>query len=144
MKTNEEGVALIKSFENCKLTSYLCPAGVWTIGWGTTKGIRRGMTITQAEADRLFAEDLKIYEEGVKGLVNDDELLTSNQFSALVSFAYNCGLANLRTSTLLRKVNAKDFAGAANEFGKWTRANGKILRGLVRRRAAERALFLKS
>lgn len=144
MKTNQAGIDLIKSFESCRLDSYLCPAGVWTIGWGTTKGVRRGMRITQDEADRLFAEDLKIYENGVAGLVNDDDSLTANQFSALVSFAYNCGLNALRTSTLLRKVNAKDFAGAANEFSKWVRGGGKVLPGLVRRRNAEKELFLRS
>lgn len=143
MKISEEGLLLIKRFEGCKLQSYLCPAGVWTIGYGHTVGVKKGQTITQAQADQMLADDLVQYEQAVMGLVNDEDKLTSNQFSALVSFAYNCGVANLRSSTLLRKVNAKDYVGAANEFGKWVNGGGKVLSGLVRRREAERALFVK-
>lgn len=143
MKTNIDGINLIKSFESCRLQSYLCPAGVWTIGWGHTKGVFKGQTITQATADILLEQDLTQYENIVKGLTNE-ESLTSNQYSALVSFAYNCGEGNLRSSTLLKKVNDRNFTGAAQEFDKWVNGGGKKLPGLIRRRAAEKALFLKA
>lgn len=140
-KINSAGLALIKSFEGCKLTAYVCPAGVLTIGWGTTgPEVTKGLKITQAQADSWLIEDVNKFADGVDKLVTVK--LTENQKAALTSFAYNCGLGNLKSSTLLRKVNAKDFKGAKNEFQKWDRAGGKTLPGLTRRRAAEAELFV--
>jgi lysozyme len=134
-------IPLIKEFEGCKLKAYKCPADVWTIGYGHTDGVKEGDEITQQEADRLLASDVELFTTGVKRLVNSD--IGRNQLGALTSFAFNLGLGNLRHSTLLRLVNADNFLAASKEFGKWVKANGQVLSGLVRRREAERQLFLK-
>ncbi len=145
MQTSEKGIALIKEFEGCKLTAYQDSVGVWTIGYGWTqpvdgKPIRAGMTIKQETAERLLKTGLVSYESDVSRLVKVG--LTQGQFDALVSFTYNLGGRALSTSTLLRKLNAGDYAGAADEFLRWNKAGGKVLNGLTRRREAERALFL--
>lgn len=145
MQTSEKGIALIKQFEGCKLTAYQDSVGVWTIGYGWTqpvdgKPIRAGMTIKQETAERLLKTGLISYESDVSRLVKVG--LTQGQFDALVSFTYNLGARSLSTSTLLRKLNAGDYAGAADEFLRWNKAGGKVLNGLTRRREAERALFL--
>lgn len=134
-------VPIIKEFEGCKLKAYLCPAGVWTIGYGHTDGVKEGDEITQQEADRLLADDVHSFSAGVQRLVTSD--INRNQLGALTSFAFNVGLGNLRHSTLLRLVNKGDFVGAANQFPRWNKAGGKVLTGLTRRREAERKLFLK-
>jgi len=140
-QTNQAGVQLIKSFEGCRLTAYKDAIGVLTIAFGHTgPDVTPGKTITQAEADQLLAQDLAKFEKGVEALVKSN--INDNQFAALVSFSYNCGLMNLQKSTLLRLTNAGDFAGASKEFLKWTKAGGKELAGLVRRRQAEQVLFL--
>ncbi|HBE6752504.1 TPA: lysozyme [Escherichia coli] len=145
MQTSEKGIALIKQFEGCKLTAYQDSVGVWTIGYGWTqpvdgKPIRAGMTIKQETAERLLKTGLVSYESDVSRLVKVG--LTQGQFDALVSFTYNLGARSLSSSTLLRKLNAGDYAGAADEFLRWNKAGGKVLNGLTRRREAERALFL--
>lgn len=145
MQTSDKGIALIKEFEGCKLTAYQDSVGVWTIGFGWTqpvdgKPIRAGMTIKQETAERLLKTGLVSYESDVSRLVKVG--LTQGQFDALVSFTYNLGARSLSTSTLLRKLNAGDYAGAADEFPRWNKAGGKVLNGLTRRREAERALFL--
>ncbi|CAH3840489.1 glycoside hydrolase family protein [Enterobacter cloacae] len=145
MQTSDKGIALIKQFEGCKLTAYQDSVGVWTIGYGWTqpvdgKPIRAGMTIKQETAERLLKTGLVSYESDVSRLVKVG--LTQGQFDALVSFTYNLGARSLSTSTLLRKLNSGDYAGAANEFLRWNKAGGKVLNGLTRRREAERALFL--
>lgn len=145
MQTSEKGIALIKQFEGCKLTAYQDSVGVWTIGYGWTqpvdgKPIRAGMTIKQETAERLLKTGLVSYESDVSRLVKVG--VTQGQFDALVSFTYNLGARSLSTSTLLRKLNAGDYAGAADEFMRWNKAGGKVLNGLTRRREAERALFL--
>ena len=145
MQTSEKGIALIKEFEGCKLTAYQDSVGVWTIGYGWTqpvdgKPIRAGMTIKQETAERLLETGLVSYESDVSRLVKVG--LSQGQFDALVSFTYNLGARSLSTSTLLRKLNAGDYAGAADEFLRWNKAGGKVLNGLTRRREAERALFL--
>ncbi|HEO9917528.1 phage lysozyme family protein [Enterobacter roggenkampii] len=145
MQTSDKGIALIKQFEGCKLTAYQDSVGVWTIGYGWTKPvdgkpIRAGMTINQETAERLLKTGLVSYESDVSRLVKVG--LTQGQFDALVSFTYNLGARSLSTSTLLRKLNAGDYAGAADEFLRWNKAGGKVLNGLTRRREAERALFL--
>ncbi|WP_137984532.1 lysozyme [Enterobacter kobei] len=145
MQTSDKGIALIKEFEGCKLTAYQDSVGVWTIGFGWTqpvdgKPIRAGMTIKQETAERLLKTGLVSYESDVSRLVKAG--LTQGQFDALVSFTYNLGARSLSTSTLLRKLNSGDYAGAADEFPRWNKAGGKVLNGLTRRREAERALFL--
>ncbi|MBG0660369.1 lysozyme [Enterobacter roggenkampii] len=145
MQTSDKGIAMIKQFEGCKLTAYQDSVGVWTIGYGWTKPvdgkpIRAGMTIKQETAERLLKTGLVSYESDVSRLVKVG--LTQGQFDALVSFTYNLGVRSLSTSTLLRKLNAGDYAGAADEFLRWNKAGGKVLNGLTRRREAERALFL--
>lgn len=145
MQTSDKGIALIKQFEGCKLTAYQDSVGVWTIGYGWTqpvdgKPIRAGMTIKQETAERLLKTGLVSYESDVYRLVKVG--LTQGQFDALVSFTYNLGARSLSTSTLLRKLNAGDYAGAADELLRWNKAGGKVLNGLTRRREAERALFL--
>lgn len=145
MQTSDKGIALIKEFEGCKLTAYQDSVGVWTIGYGWTqpvdgKPIRAGMTIKQETAERLLKTGLVSYEHDVSRLVK--VRLKQGEFDALVSFTYNLGARSLSTSTLLRKLNAGDYAGAADEFLCWNKAGGKVLNGLTRRREAERALFL--
>ena len=139
MRINEAGLNLIKDFEGCRLKAYLCPAGVWTIGYGHTQGVKPDMVINQLQAERFLIQDLKRFEDAVTSLVKVP--ITPNQFSALVSFAYNVGTGALYDSTLLRKLNKKDYKGAANEFLRWNKAGGKVLPGLTRRRLAEKDLF---
>jgi len=144
-RCSKAGIDLIHSFEGCKLTSYPDPGTggfPWTIGWGTTRingqPVTPSMTITQAEADKLFRDDLRAFENEVYNAVG--EAPTSQaQFDALVSFHYNTGA--IKTATLTRKHKAGDYAGAEREFGKWVRAGGKVMKGLVRRRAAEAAMY---
>lgn len=139
MHTSQKGLDLIKSFEGLRLSAYKCPADVWTIGHGTTAGVKPGQTITKERAEELLREDVERFEAQVLRLVKVP--LSQGQFDALVSFTYNLGAGNLSNSTLLRLLNAGDYAGAADQFDRWNKAGGKVLAGLVRRRAAERALF---
>lgn len=146
MKTSDAGKALIKSFESCSLTPYRCPAGIPTIGWGTTRYpdgkvvSMQDARITTERADFIFTHDLGKFESTVSNLVHVD--IQQREFDALVSFAYNLGGGALEKSTLLRKLNAGDHTGAADEFLKWDKAGGVALAGLARRRKAERAMFL--
>lgn len=140
MRINNKGLELIKKYEGCRLLAYKCPAGVWTIGYGHTAGVKSGMAITKADAERLLLQDLKRFEEGVEALVKVP--LTSNQFSALVSFAFNCGISALRSSTLLKKLNVGDLNGAAREILRWDKVNKKPVEGLTKRRKEEQQLFL--
>lgn len=140
MKIGIRGLEMIKEFEGFKGTAYLCPAKVWTIGYGTTKNVKQGQTVTQGQALLMLQADVKQFESDVTSMVKVP--LTQNQFDALVCFAYNVGSGNLRSSTLLKLVNAGDFNGAAGQFGRWNKGGGQVLAGLTRRRAAEAALFL--
>lgn len=141
MRINEEGLKLLKRFEGCKLKAYRCPAGIPTIGYGHTgKDVSDGMTITKKQAEDLLVKDLERFEAGVMDLLKVK--VSENQFSALVTFAYNIGLNALSGSTLLKKLNAGDVIGAADQFIRWNRAGGKELEGLTNRRNAERDLFL--
>lgn len=138
---NQAGFELIKSFESCVLHVYRDAVGLPTIGWGhLIKAGEKFTTITQEEADELFRRDLAIFEAAVEGQVRVP--LTDNQFSALVSLAFNIGTGNFKDSTLLRLLNHGEYRLAADQFGRWNKAKGRVLRGLTRRRAAERALFL--
>ena len=140
MNISNKGIELIKKYEGCRLSSYKCPAGVWTIGYGHTKGVREGMNITLKEANIFLQNDLKIHEKNVAKLVKVP--LNQNQFDALVSFEFNVGISNFQKSTLLKKLNKNDFIGASGEFEKWIYANHKPLLGLAKRRKAEKELFL--
>jgi len=141
MKISDKGLSLIKEFEGCKLTAYKDIVGVLTIGYGSTgTHVKEGMTISQERAEALLREDVLRFEQCVNKLVKVE--LTQNQFDALVSFAFNLGCGNLGSSTLLKKLNARDYQGAADQILRWNRAGGKIVNGLVRRREAERTLFL--
>ena len=130
---------LLKKFEGCKLKAYRCPAGVCTIGYGHTSAagapqVVDGMTITQAQAEDILKRDIVKYEVAVMDLVKVK--LTQNQFDVLVDFAYNAGVGNLKSSTMLKKVNAGDFDAVPAELMKWVKGGGKVLPGLVRRRQA--------
>lgn len=137
--SSRAGLSLIKQFEGCRLTAYLCPAGVWTIGWGRTTNVKRGDTCTQAQADAWLVQEYDAFEKKVGGLVRVP--VTANQLGALVAFAYNVGVGALGASTLLRLLNAGHADQAAAQFGRWNKAGGKVLAGLTKRRAAEAALF---
>jgi lysozyme len=144
-KINERGLALIKQFEGCELTAYRCPAGALTIGFGSTGShVKEGMTITELEAEKLLEKDLRRFEYGVEMLIGDAPT-TSDQYSALVSFAFNLGLGNLQQSTLLKKHKRGDIKGAAEQFLLWNKSRIKgalrVLPGLTRRRAAEAKLY---
>jgi GH24 family phage-related lysozyme (muramidase) len=140
-RCNEAGRQLIKRFEGCRLEAYQCAAGVWTLGYGSTGGVRPGDTITQAQAEARFEADVARFE-GAVDVLTQGLGLSDNAFSALVSLAFNVGAFRIARSTLLRKLRAGDTLGAADQFLLWARAGGAVLPGLARRRAAERVLFL--
>jgi len=136
---------LLKKFEGCKLKAYRCPANVCTIGYGHTNGagapmVNDGMTITQAQAENILKLDIVKYEIAVMDLVKVK--LTQNQFDVLTDFAYNAGVGNLKSSTMLKKVNAGDLDAVPAELMKWTKGGGKVLPGLVRRRQAAGAWWI--
>lgn len=137
-----ERVDKIKKHEALRLRAYLpTPNDVWTIGYGHTATARPGMVITEEEAERLLRLDLGWVRQVIATKVRVP--LTQEQYDALASFIFNVGGANFAKSTMLRKLNAYDYVGAANEFPRWNKQKGKVLRGLTRRRAEERELFLK-
>ncbi|EPH35702.1 lysozyme [Acinetobacter gyllenbergii] len=146
MKTSRVGINLITSFEDLRLAAYDDGVGVWTIGFGTTvypSGVRvkKGDVCTKAQAVSFFQHDLRRFEAAVNQAVK--VVINQNQFDALVSLTYNIGEQAFKDSTLLKKLNAGDFMGAADQFPQWNKGGGKVMKGLVRRRAAERELFLK-
>jgi lysozyme len=145
-RTSQRGIDLIHSFEACRLTAYPDPGSrdgtPWTIGWGSTgPGISRGTVWTQAQADARFAADLGKYEAAVSAALGPLSDATQGQFDALVSFAYNVGIAAMTSSTLIRKHRQGDYAGARAEFARWNKNDCKVMAGLTRRRAAEAALY---
>lgn len=141
MNFNKAGLDLLKHFEGCELRSYQDVVGIWTIGYGAIGGeIGPGLVWTQAQADERLSKDLIRFQIGVENLIK--YTCSDSQFSALVCLAYNIGLSALKSSTLLRKFNGGDIAGAALEFVKWDRAGGKEIPGLLARRKAEQKLFL--
>lgn len=140
MKISSAGLELIQEFEGLRQKAYLDAVGVPTIGFGHTKGVKMGQSITYAQAVDYLREDVEDAENAVDRLVKAP--LSQNQFDALVSFTFNLGQGNLGKSTLLKKLNAGDYKGAADEFLKWNKAGGRTLHGLVRRREAERKMFL--
>lgn len=139
----QAGINLIKEFEGLRLAVYLDPVGIPTVGYGqVVRHMKVGERITLADAERLLRDDLASRVAAVRDMVKVP--VSDAAFSALVSFAYNCGVGALAKSTLLRKLNSGDKLGAANEFLKWNRAGGQVLRGLTRRREAERKMFLSA
>jgi GH24 family phage-related lysozyme (muramidase) len=151
MTPSQSCTKLIQQFEGCakkrpdgSYEAYPDPGSggdPWTIGWGSTGAdIKKGVVWDQAQCDERFAEHVAEFGDGVAAAIGDAPT-SQHQFDAMVSFAYNVGLANFRSSTLLKKHKAGDFAGAAAEFARWNKAAGKILPGLTRRRAAEAALY---
>ena len=144
MKCNEDGKTLIKNFEGLKLHAYICPAGVRTIGYGHTS-TDFDDDITLSEAYTLFGNDLRRVESQLNHVCEIDKItLNENQFSALCSFVFNLGIGNFQCSTLHHCLINGDYETAANEFLKWCKANNQVSNGLLTRREAERALFLKA
>ena len=139
MKISQEGIDLIKHFEGCELESYRCSANVLTIGYGTTKNVVEGMKISQHQAEELLMKDLEEFEEYVEDLI--DVPLEQNQFDALVAWTYNLGPTNLKNSSLRKVLNKGAYDDVAEQIKRWNKANGKVLKGLVRRRNAEAELF---
>jgi len=143
MKISIEGIALIKKFEGCRLESYKCAAGVPTIGYGSTKLVEMGMTITQEGAEDLLLKDIAEFEEFV--LEASEMPLSQHQFDALVSWTYNLGPSNLNASTMLKVLNKGAYEDVPAQIKRWNKAtvNGQrvVLDGLVRRREAEALLF---
>ena len=138
-RTNAAGVALIKEYEGLRLVPYLCPSKIWTIGYGHTRTVRAGMAITQAQAEQLLDDDLRLVERDVTRLVSVP--LNDNQFSALVCFAFNVGVGNLARFTLLQLLNRGWYEQVPAQLTRWNRAHGEVLGGLARRRAAEARLW---
>ena len=147
MKASENCLELIRRFEGFRGTPYKCPAGVPTIGYGSTRYANGAVVtlqdapITQAQADHIMKATLTEYEDAVRRYAQVP--INQNQFDSLVDFAYNVGAKALLKSTLLRKLNAGDTTGASAEFAKWVKGGGVTLPGLVTRREAERVLFVK-
>lgn len=133
-------VEFIKSFEGLRLNAYQDYGGVWTIGYGSTSSVRKGQRITEDEAERRLLADIQLHSSDVEALITVP--IADCMFGALTSFCYNLGGGALQRSTLRMKLNRYDYLGASNEFWKWRRAGGVILDGLVRRREAERLMFL--
>ena len=139
MKISKEGIALIKKFEGIELQAYQDSVGVWTIGYGHTKGVKEGDNISLKQAEAMLEEELVEYEGYINNMV---ELgLEQNQFDALVAWVYNLGPTNLRESTLLKVLNQGLFDEVPYEIKRWNKAGGQVLNGLVRRREAEALLF---
>lgn len=139
MVVDEKGYNLIKQFEGLRLTAYRCPAGKWTIGYGHTKGVKKGMYISEAVATHFLIQDVQRVEPTINSY---DGIYhwTQNEFDALASFAFNCGIGNLKK---LLKYGQRTKSQIADAILLYNKANGRVLKGLVRRRKAERELFLK-
>ena len=139
MKISEEGISLIKHFEGCGLEAYQDSIGIWTIGFGTIKGVKEGDKINQDEAEHLLQEEMPEYEGYINDMVKVP--LEQNQFDALCSWVFNLGPKNLQESTLLKLLNAGDYHTTPEQIKRWNKAGGVILGGLVKRREAEANLF---
>ncbi|BAY37618.1 putative lysozyme [Nostoc sp. NIES-2111] len=139
-RINAEGLRLVQSFEGLYLEAYLDPVNVWTIGWGATEGVHKGMKITKAQAEEMLKKELSKFEAAVADAVKVE--INDNQYSALVCLSYNVGANALFKSTLLKLLNEGKYQEAADQFLVWDKAGGQALLGLSRRRRAERSLFL--
>jgi lysozyme len=145
VKISQQGLDLIKHYEQgpgggCALESYVCNGGVWTIGWGHTKGVRFGQHATEDQCRQFLLDDVAETEATINRVVRMP--LVQHQFDALVALVFNIGSGNFFSSTLRKKLNAGDYEGAAEQFGRWNISNSVTLKGLVRRRADETKLFL--
>lgn len=140
VKISDAGISAIKQFEGTKLKAYQDSVGVWTIGCGHTKGVRKGDVITEGQCEVLLRQDLQWVEEVISQAVTVP--LTQGQYDALCSFIFNVGGGAFKKSTMRKKLNAKDYDGAALEFPRWNKAGGKALKGLTTRRLAEQKMFL--
>ena len=142
MKASSKALELIKQFEGLRLKVYLCPGGVWTIGYGHTAGVKSGMVITEAQAEEFLRSDIAVFEKAV----NDQNLaLTQNMFDALVSFTFNVGVGNFKRSTLLCKIKVNTWDNSImDEFLRWVYSKGRVLPGLQRRRLAEMKLYFSN
>ena len=139
MELSPAGLSLIKRFEGLRTRAYLCPAGVWTIGYGSTgPHVAEGLVISEAQAEAMLRSDLVRFEEAVRRHALP---ATQSQYDALVSFAFNVGVDAFARSTLLRRHRSGDFASAACQFARWDKVRGRVVTGLARRRAAERTLY---
>lgn len=146
MRTSEKGRAIIREFEGLRLNAYLCPANKWTIGYGWTIGVKKGDVWTKEKAEQMLVEGLQVFEREVEKAIGNAPT-SQHQFDAMICLAYNVGTANFRQSSVLREHKAANYVVAANNFLKWNKATVDgalvVLPGLVRRREAERALYLK-
>ncbi|MCT8349473.1 lysozyme [Photorhabdus temperata] len=140
MQISEKGLSKLKGYEGLSLTAYRCPAGVWTIGYGHTRGVKPGDVVTDKQAEQFLLEDLAPAYITIESNVKVP--LTQGQFDALCSFIFNFGTGAFVRSTLLKKLNAGDYRGAADEFMRWNMAGGRVLPGLDARRASEKTMFL--
>lgn len=140
MTTSQKGIDLIKEFEGCVLKAYKCPAGVWTIGYGTTQGINPNMVITQAQAETFLKRDIKPVERFLNGMCIN---YTQGQFDALISWIYNLGIGSFKSSTMYKYIVAKrKDVEITDQMVRWVNSGGKPLLGLKRRRVAEANMFL--
>ncbi len=139
MKISDEGLELIRHFEGCETTAYQDSVGVWTIGYGHTKGVAEGQTCSLEDAETMLSDEMDEYEGYINSMV--DVELEQNEFDALVAWVYNLGPTNLGESTLLKILNAGDKPGVPEQIKRWNRAGGQVLEGLVRRRSAESLMF---
>lgn len=142
MNPSDKALELIRQFEGLRLAAYKCPAGVPTIGYGTTRGVKMGMTVTKDEAEKLLLNDVTPFADRINKLVKVK--LNQNQFDALVSFVYNVGPEAFADSTMLKLINQNLLDDAANQFVRWNKVKGEVFAGLTRRRMAERDLFLRA
>ena len=141
MKVSQECIDLVKFFEGFESKAYLCPANVWTIGYGRTKNVKEGDTVNEMQAERDLLEELD--EFGTQVLNTVRVPLLQNQFDALTSWTYNLGVGNLQSSTLLKELNSKKYIAAGKEILRWNKAGGKVLAGLTRRRESEAKLWAR-
>ena len=141
MKVSQECVNLVKFFEGFEAKAYLCPANVWTIGYGRTRNVKEGDMINELQAERDLLEELEEFGHQVLNTVQVP--LEQNEFDALTSWTYNLGVGNLQSSTLLKKLNSGDKNSVPSEMLRWNKAAGKVLAGLTRRREAEAKLWAK-
>ena len=139
MKISEDGLELIEKFEGCETSAYQDSVGVWTIGFGHTKGVEEGQTCSIEDAESMLADEMDEYEGYINNMVKVD--LQQHEFDSLVAWVYNLGPTNLGESTMLKVLNGGQFDRVPDEMNRWTRAGGKILEGLVRRRQAESLMF---
>ena len=139
----EKAVNLIKEFEGFRENAYKCPAGVWTIGYGWTHGVKEGDTITESEASELVQKEVDKIAEQIQSVLGNEvfEKLTKNQVCALIDFVYNLGIGNFKTSTLRKLIEEGNFEDVGKQFERWNKAGGKVLEGLTRRRIAEKELW---